>query len=188
MARAKSPEKHAAILAAAAEEIAFAGTSASTAAIARRAGVAEGTLFTYFETKEHLLNELYLELKASGYASLFHEFPSKASLELRTRHIWTAYLLWMANHPTQHRALAQLKVSEIITPATRNTAASGRNEIQAVLDQLAARTGTRSLSTDYIAALMLAMQEATVDFVTQYPRQRRHYIESGFAAFWRAVR
>ena len=39
-------------------EIAEVGLGAPTAKIARRAGVAAGTLFTYFANKEELLNEL----------------------------------------------------------------------------------------------------------------------------------
>jgi AcrR family transcriptional regulator len=63
MARVRSPGKRSAILEAAVEEIAKSGLKASTAEIARSAGVAAGTVFTYFASKEELLNELYFELK-----------------------------------------------------------------------------------------------------------------------------
>jgi AcrR family transcriptional regulator len=54
MARARSPEKRSAILQAAVGEIAEAGLGAPTAKIAKRAGVAAGTLFLYFANKEEL--------------------------------------------------------------------------------------------------------------------------------------
>ena len=63
MARPKSDDKRNAILAAATQVVAEQGVGAPTATIARVAGVAEGTLFTYFATKDELLNRLYLELK-----------------------------------------------------------------------------------------------------------------------------
>ena len=44
------------------------GSALLTAKIARRAGVAAGTLFTYFANKEELLNELYVELMGEVYA------------------------------------------------------------------------------------------------------------------------
>jgi AcrR family transcriptional regulator len=188
MARARSPEKHNALLDAATSVIADQGTSASTARIAKLAGVAEGTLFTYFPTKDALFNAVYLKLKRDVYAHMFDNFPLGASLELRTRHVWTTYLLWMANNPTQHRAIGQLKVSDIITPETRAEATNNRTEIDTFITDLAKRTGTRNLSPDFIAALMLSMQEATADFLLRYPRQRKHYIESGFTTFWRAIR
>ena len=48
---------------AAARVIAVQGLGAATATIAREAGVSNGSLFTYFDTKADLLNQLYLELK-----------------------------------------------------------------------------------------------------------------------------
>ena len=64
MARPKSEDKRDALMAAATRVIAAQGLSAPTAVIAREAGVSNGSLFTYFETKADLFNQLYLELKA----------------------------------------------------------------------------------------------------------------------------
>jgi hypothetical protein len=68
MARPLSEEKRTAILEATAEVVAMLGVSAPTAKIAKEAGVAEGTLFTYFANKDELLNGLYLELKMGQLA------------------------------------------------------------------------------------------------------------------------
>ena len=71
MARPKSDDKRSAILAAATAVIVRQGLSAPTAVIAKEAGVANGSLFTYFPTKANLFNALYLELKqAMAAASL----------------------------------------------------------------------------------------------------------------------
>ncbi|WP_241190326.1 TetR/AcrR family transcriptional regulator, partial [Enterobacter kobei] len=51
MARPKSEDKKQALLDAATAAFAQSGIAASTALIARKAGVAEGTLFRYFATK-----------------------------------------------------------------------------------------------------------------------------------------
>ncbi|HAZ3452149.1 TPA: helix-turn-helix transcriptional regulator, partial [Klebsiella pneumoniae] len=56
MARPKSEDKKQALLEAATAAFAQSGIAASTSAIARSAGVAEGTLFRYFATKDELLN------------------------------------------------------------------------------------------------------------------------------------
>ena len=56
MARPKSEEKRLQLMLAAAEAVAERGVGAPTALIAKLAGVAEGTLFRYFPTKEALLN------------------------------------------------------------------------------------------------------------------------------------
>lgn len=63
MSRPRSDEKRKALLEAATRIIVTQGLSAPTAGIAKEAGVANGSLFTYFETKSDLYNQLYLELK-----------------------------------------------------------------------------------------------------------------------------
>lgn len=73
MARPKSEDKKQALLEAATQAIAQSGIAASTAVIARNAGVAEGTLFRYFATKDELINTLYLHLKQDLCQSMIME-------------------------------------------------------------------------------------------------------------------
>src|ERR1700719_5316138 len=108
MARPRSEDKRAAILEAAAEVVAMLGVSAPTAQIARGAGVAEGTLFTYFATKDELLNRLYLELKMDLRDAVFTGYPAGKSLIDRSRHFWDRYIGWGSAHPLKRRALSEL--------------------------------------------------------------------------------
>ena len=100
MARPKSQEKRNAILAAAIELIAEQGLSVPTSKIAHVADVAEGTLFTYFETKERLLNDLYLELKHEEREEMTRDYPVQASLQDRARHLWDMYV-GFRRHPSE---------------------------------------------------------------------------------------
>ena len=63
VATPKPDTKRDQILAAATRVIAMHGVAAPTAAIAKEAGVANGSLFNAFPTKADLLNQLYRELK-----------------------------------------------------------------------------------------------------------------------------
>jgi len=188
MARPKSPEKRSAILQAAVHEIAEAGLGAPTARIARRAGIAEGTLFTYFATKEELLNQLYLELKVEVYKRLNTGFPHKANLERRAWHVWSSYLDWAIEFPEKRKVSVQLNVSDVVTPETRAKTATERAPIDAALTQLEAREALRSLPAGFAAAAMAAMQEATMDLIAKYPKRRKALSEQAFKFFWRAVR
>lgn len=188
MARVRDPEKREAILEAAVLEIAEAGLGAATAKIAARAGIASGTLFTYFATKEELLNELYLQLKDEVYARLGEGFPHKGSLERRTRHIWSSYLDWVIEFPERRKVSAQLYLASAITAQTRARAAAGREMIEETLGELEARGALRELPKGFAAATMSAMQEATMEFIARQPRKRKELVEKAFEVFWRAVR
>jgi AcrR family transcriptional regulator len=188
MARVRSPEKRSAILQAAVHEIAEAGLGAPTAKIARRAGVAAGTLFTYFANKEELLNELYLDLKGEVYTRLNANFPHKASLERRARHIWSSSLDWAMEFPEKRKVSAQLNLSDVITPETRIRTAAQRDTIDRTLSELGTRGVLRGLPAGFAAATMAAMQEATTEFIAKQPKQREQLIERGFQVFWRTLR
>ena len=155
MARSKSPEKRNAILQAAVREIAEAGLGAPTAKIARRAGLAAGTLFTYFANKEKLLNELYLELKIEVYRRVDTNFPRKANLERRARHVWSSLLDWAIEFPDKRKVSAQLNVSDLITPETRMRAAAergrSRNGVKSLLSE-----DFRSSGADYGEGMSVA--------------------------------
>ena len=188
MARLKSPEKRIAILDAAVHEIAEAGLGAPTAKIAKRAGVAEGTLFTYFANKEELLNELYFELKIEVYKRLNANFPHKGSLERRAWHVWSSFLDWAIEFPEKRKTSVQLNVSDVVTPETRARTATERAAIDAALSELEAREALRGLPTGFAAAAMSAMQEATMDLIAKHPKQRKALSERAFKFFWRALR
>jgi AcrR family transcriptional regulator len=180
MARVRSPEKRSAILPA--------GLGAPTAKIARRAGVAEGTLFTYFASKEELLNELYLELKIEVYQKVNVDFPHNAPLKRRTWHVWYSFLDWAIEFPEKRKASVQLNVSDLVTPETRAKTATQRGAIDGTLSELANRAALNGLPAGFAAATMSAMQEATMDFAGKRPKQRQELIKRAFEIFWRAVR
>jgi AcrR family transcriptional regulator len=188
MARARSPKKRSAILQAAVEEIAKVGLGAPTAKIARRAGVASGTLFLYFANKEALLNELYVELKSEVYARINLNFPHKGNLERRARHVWSSHLDWALQFPEKRKVSTQLYVSDVITPETRARTAGERGAVDATLAELGRRGALRGLPAGFAGATMTAMQEATMDFIAKRPKEREELLQRGFQVFWRALR
>ncbi len=188
MARARSPEKRSAILQAAVHEIAETGLGAATSKIAKRAGVAEGTLFTYFATKEELLNELYYELKIEVYHRINANFPQKAALQRRAWHIWSTYLDWAIEFPEKRKVSMQLNVSDVVSRETHVRTATERGIVDVTLADLGGLEALRELPAGFAAATMAAMQDATMEFIAKRPKQRRELIEKAFRIFWRAVK
>src|ERR1700747_242376 len=105
MARPRSDEKRNAILEAATRGIVTQGLSAPTAGIAKEAGVANGSLFTYFETKKDLFNSLYLELKEEMASAAMKGLPEHADIRRQFFHIWKHWTNWAIAYPDKRRAL-----------------------------------------------------------------------------------
>src|ERR1700712_2112654 len=108
MSRPRSNERRDAILAATTRVIAAEGLGAATATIAKEAGVSNGSLFVYFETKAKLLNELYLDLKADMGAVTSRGLPLDASDRDQFDHLWNQWVGWATSNPEKRRALARL--------------------------------------------------------------------------------
>lgn len=187
MARTRSPEKRTAILEAAIEEITESGLGAATAKIAARAGIASGTLFTYFPTKDDLFNELYLDLKNQVYERLNAGFPQKASLERRTWHIWSSYLDWSIEFPERRKVSRQLHISSVLLPETFRKTEQARSATVATMQEVATLKGMRALPKEFASALMGSMQEAAMETIVLHPRQHKEISRQAFKAYWRAV-
>ena len=186
MARPRSENKRSAILAAAAQVFAEQGLAAPTARIARQAGVADGTLFTYFASKDELLNQLYVELKTELREVMMADFPASADLARRAHHIWERYVDWGARHPHKRKAIAQLAVSEKISAEHRAKVAAGFVAIDA-MQQEGARNRLADLSPMFVGALMGAVADTTIDFMAREPEHAKRYREAGFQVFWNGL-
>jgi AcrR family transcriptional regulator len=187
MARPRSEDKRNAILEAATEVVAKLGVSAPTAKIAKDAGVAEGTLFTYFSSKDELLNQLYLELKSDLADAMTTGYPFDKSLLVRTRHVWNSYVDWGSVHPLKHKAMTQLGVSERVTEKSKKLGAEAFKEINQMIRELMAGGALKDQPPAFAAAFLTAMAGTTMDFIAREPGRAKHYTKAGFEAFWRAV-
>lgn len=188
MARPKSEDKRNAIMAAATRVIVTRGLSAPTALIAEEAGVSNGSLFTYFETKTELFNQLYLELKAGMASSALEGLPAKASLSEQFFHIWSNWMGWALSNPEKRRALAQLGVSDEITPASRTAGHKTMTPIAELMEQSRANGPMRDAPMAFVAAIMNSLAEATMDFMVQDPSNAKKHCKAGFDALWRVLK
>ncbi|PFH19039.1 MULTISPECIES: TetR/AcrR family transcriptional regulator [Burkholderia] len=186
MARPRSPDKHDAILAAAARALAEDGASATTARIARLAGVAEGTVFTYFETKDALLNALYVSLKAGMRDAMMTGYPEHAPAEQAMRHAWNGYVSWGVANPEGRHALQQLGVSGRIDDAHRAVGAEGFGAVHSLLTEQAAMSSGLAPGDAhaFCAALFTSIAETAMESIARAPALADAYREAGFRALW----
>lgn len=186
MPRPKVGDKRTKIMRAAIEKIASEGVSASTAGIAKAAGVAEGSLFRYFADKDTLLNEVYLAIKSEMKVPLTEQFPARGSLKKRAEHLWNGYVSWGAANPVKRQALTQLTVSDRITTESQQAGSEGILVMPTVMEVIAAgRLGT--LPPSFAQALFVSIADATMMCMSQDPDRAYEYRAAGFASFWSAA-
>lgn len=101
----------------------FHGTSMS--AVAKEAGVAAGTAYVHYESKEELVYATYLELKAELGDAVIDELDPVAPAEERYRTIVRAVYRHLHAEPARARFLDQLEVSPYHAEAKRRLSEQG---------------------------------------------------------------
>ncbi|MEW2519963.1 TetR/AcrR family transcriptional regulator [Actinacidiphila alni] len=185
MPRPRSDDKRAAIMSAATRIVAAQGLGAATAAIAKEAGVSNGSLFTYFDTKADLFNHLYLELKSDMGATALGGLPDGAGPREQLLHMWTGWLHWAITQPDKRRALAQLQVSDEITTATHETASRAMAGVAAIMERGRESGPLKDAPLAFVITLANALAEATIDYALKDPENAETHGRSGFDALWR---
>jgi AcrR family transcriptional regulator len=189
VARPKSEDKRNAILTAATRLFAERGlTAAPTSEISKEAGVAEGTLFTYFKTKDDLINALYREIKLELADAMMSGFPRKKTVRTRLRHVWDRYVNWGIAHPKQRKVLAQLQVSEVLTKESRDAGSAPFVEFQIMIrDAIEQHVLRADLPSELIAKMLAASAEATIDLIALKPSMANKYRNGGFEIYWSGI-
>jgi AcrR family transcriptional regulator len=155
--------------------------------IAQEAGVSNGSLFTYFETKAKLFNQLYLDLKSGMASAIMEGLPAEAELRDQVFHIWSNWMSWSVAHPEKRRALTQLHVSDDITPATRAAASKAMSGVSKLLERSRANGPLRNVPMDFVVALLHSLADATMDFMLHDPTNAKKHCKVGFEALWRVM-
>ena len=186
MARPKSEDKRRAILDAAARIFAERGVSESpTSAISKAAGVAEGTLFTYFKSKEELMNALYLDFRRE-YVERIADFPRKGSVRSQLRYLWDEFLAIGTENPARLRVQTRLRASGKLF-RENETPIPAILEMMKTIRKAAGSANLRSVEPEYVVLLMRSMAEATIEYIAAHPESKKECWEAGFLVFWKGL-
>ena len=186
LARPKSDQKRRAILEAAVELFADRGISHTpTSAISSAAGVAEGTLFTYFKTKDELLNELYRDMRNEIDLEMA-DFPLGADARTRLRFVWDRFLDLADKRPDRLRVQQQLRSSGRLL---RDSEAPNMVVTELLrISQEGAKLGKlNGASPEYLVLMFRAQAEATAEFIAAHREMEAESRELGFKLVWRAL-
>jgi AcrR family transcriptional regulator len=157
---------------------------ASMSVIARHAGVATGTAYTYYRSKDELLLSAYVEVKQHLAAAAMQGLRDGWTAQRRFQRIWDNTLAHLTVHRGAARFLVQLDGSPLASEAHAAAAASGDDPLLAETR----RPATRRLLIDvppevlYDLALGPAVRLAARGLDVSTTQHRRVA-----AACWRAI-
>jgi AcrR family transcriptional regulator len=162
----------------------------STAAIAKEAGTATGTLFLYFPTKQDLINELVLQI--SKDQAEYMQTLLDRSLTVRDMFfvIWQGSIGWFLEHRDAYEYVQQVRdtgiVDEAIVQESGKSFAYFYEAIQKGLDERV----LKPYPLELIGAFLYQDIVAVMNLLRTQPKRKKQeeIIQAGFDIFWDGIR
>lgn len=90
-----------------------------TSLIAKEAGIATGTLFNYFKTKNILINEIFIEIKLEQKEGILKDLEKAKTSKMKLKKIWNNLIIWGIKNPEERKFINYFANSNFISDDTK---------------------------------------------------------------------
>ncbi|KAF5088875.1 TetR/AcrR family transcriptional regulator [Methanobacterium aggregans] len=164
----------------------FHGTS--TAEIARNAGVATGTLFHYFKTKEDLINHLYLYSKESLLGSVSGHYNNAESFQENIKRLWLKLVYFGIQESNQFQFILSFHCSPYITSLTKRQVETKFESVFEAYKIGLEKQEIKEASYEMLTDCLWGNVVATVNHFERYPeRFNEKTLNLAFELFWGGI-
>lgn len=165
----------------------FHGTS--TAQISKEAGVATGTLFNYFPTKEDLINSLYFEVKGKLSRSMGKEIESESTFQDKLRRLWSNIIKWGVNNQEEFLFVGQFCSSPYISKFTHEEVVKEFVFLHKLVNEGIKTGEIQESSPELTISMFYQGSRVVVNLIlnSDLLKDENELIENGFQIIWRGL-
>jgi len=165
----------------------FHGTS--TAQISKDAGVATGTLFNYFSTKEDLINSLYFEVKGDLSHAMGKDIEAENTFQSKLRKIWLNLIKWGVDNREEFLFAGQFCTSPYITKFTREEVMKEYVFLHDLVNEGIKIGVIRDFSEQLTIAMFYQASRTVVNLIldSDSSQDENKFIEDGFQIIWKGL-
>jgi AcrR family transcriptional regulator len=161
----------------------------STANISKEAGVATGTLFLYFKSKDELINELYKECKQQMAEKLFQDLPLNEGTQAVLKHIWGRAIEWGLTDRKAFQYTTMCKASPLISEATREELASSHEFATKLLSDAVKKGELMKIDEGMFFSMFDGLYNSTINYLIQTNlKNKQKIIDQSFDIFWKGMK
>ncbi len=160
-----------------------------TSLISREAGVATGTLFFYFPTKEELIDTLYRQIKSEAGKALRAGVDQEPTTKEKLCRVWENAVAWALENPQRCRFMEQFAHSPFVSSTAQE---EGMSHFLFMLELV--RDGIEEgIIRDYDPLLLCSILAASLSalapqiIATPDPEKRVLLIRQGYAFLWNGI-
>lgn len=161
-----------------------------TSLISKEAGVATGTLFFYFKTKEELIDTLYLRIKAEAAEAMGQGLPEEKDTKGRLRHLWRNAVEWGAQNPAKMQFMEQFAHSPFISKTAREEGLTRFSFLHEYMIKGIEEGVIRDSDPSLLFSMMASSLSSVIARVVEVddPGLRDAIIEQGMDFVWNGIR
>lgn len=164
--------------------------NAPTARITKEAGVATGTLFNYFKSKEELINVLYLTCKESLTRRLSFGLDQENTFRSKIKRIYINYIGWSLDHTDEFLFFQQFCNSSCIGEVTRKEGLSKFSNILELVAEGMEQEIIKNVNQDYMGNLLMGILNANTYYFIDHPNLAADdaFLETSFNFLWDSIK
>ncbi|MEN7548103.1 TetR/AcrR family transcriptional regulator [Rapidithrix thailandica] len=161
-----------------------------TAAIAKAAGVSNGTLFHYFKTKEMLINSLYADTKERLSVVLMDTAQKGTSIKGKFRLLWEEMIVWSIDNPLKFHFFQQFSNSPYIDKLTKEEGQMRFEFVNQLLLEGQNAEVLKAAPLELLKSVAMATIVGTIQYFLEKPDAFKHpdIQEQAFLIFWTALK
>lgn len=161
-----------------------------TSQIAKEAGVATGTLFHFFSTKEDLINSLYLRCKESMISRTILHIDEEVEYRNKMRCLYLNFLGWGLNNTEEFLFFQQFSNSVYINERTKEEGKSKFESLIVLLKEGIDIKVLKDISIEYLVAITTSLIMSNLNYFIEHRKaiEDHEFVESTFEIVWNTMK
>ncbi|WP_196891773.1 TetR/AcrR family transcriptional regulator [Aureivirga marina] len=161
-----------------------------TSKIAKEAGIANGTLFHHFKTKDILIKELYLKSKEEINDYIEEHIKGDLNPKTKFKALYISSLNWSIDHSDKFQFILLFQSSPFLKLIPQETLDQQSQSYYKVLNECYSKNLFTDLPLDYIYTLLLNHFMGNKEYIIQNSlsqEERKNLINTSFDLLWRMI-
>jgi len=157
--------------------------------VAKLAGVATGTIYTYFKNKNDLINGLFKELKKTKMEEVFNGFSPDLSFYEGFKLLWCNYLNAGLQKPARNLFIDLYEQSELLNKESKAISLRSHERLYYFLEEASKAQIIKSIDVKVMAAqLMGGANEVARLYIGKTKLIDNKLVEQCFEMAWQSIR
>ena len=161
-----------------------------TSLISKEAGVATGTLFFYFRTKEDLIDEIYRRVKAEAAQAMCKGISKETTAKAKLRKLGFNAVAWGIKNPEKLKFMEQFAHSPFVSTSAQEEGMSSFIFLKDLVQEGIREGAIRKTDPELLFCMMASTLTGLIAraSASDDPAERERIVEAGLDYVWNGMK